>query len=63
MNKVLLPNTFFSPFSSLGLAYAGSNREDVLSLILPVLGDPKSNLEVSLEFLKNQQPMLLSFAK
>ena len=31
----------------LGLAYAGSNREDVLSLILPVLGDSKSNMEVS----------------
>jgi len=30
----------------LGLAYAGSNREDVLSLILPVLGDSKSNMEV-----------------
>lgn len=30
----------------LGLAYAGSNRQEVLSLILPVLGDPKSNLEV-----------------
>lgn len=30
----------------LGLAYAGSNRQDVLSLILPVLADPKSNLEV-----------------
>ena len=33
-------------FSRLGLAYAGSNRQDVLSLILPVLADPKSNLEV-----------------
>ncbi|KAK7098872.1 26S proteasome non-ATPase regulatory subunit 2-like [Littorina saxatilis] len=32
--------------SGLGLAYAGSNREDVLSLILPVLGDSKSNMEV-----------------
>lgn len=35
-------------FSRLGLAYAGSNRQDVLSLILPVLADPKSNLEVSI---------------
>ncbi len=30
----------------LGLAYAGSNREDVLSLLLPVMGDSKSNMEV-----------------
>lgn len=30
----------------LGLAYAGSNREDVLTLILPVLGDSKSSMEV-----------------
>ncbi|CAH1786305.1 unnamed protein product [Owenia fusiformis] len=30
----------------LGLAYAGSNREDVLSLILPVMADSKSNMEV-----------------
>ncbi|KAK3737228.1 hypothetical protein QZH41_010857, partial [Actinostola sp. cb2023] len=30
----------------LGLAYAGSNREDILSLILPVLSDSKSNTEV-----------------
>ena len=33
-------------FPRLGLAYAGSDRQDVLSLILPVLADPKSNLEV-----------------
>ncbi|CAL1538285.1 unnamed protein product [Lymnaea stagnalis] len=32
--------------SGLGLAYAGSNREDVLALILPVLGDSKANMEV-----------------
>ena len=38
--------TFVFFFSRLGLAYAGSNRQDVLSLILPVLADPKSNLEV-----------------
>ena len=31
----------------LGLAYAGSNREDVLSLLLPVMGDSKSSMEVS----------------
>lgn len=37
---------FFFLLTRLGLAYAGSNRQDVLSLILPVLGDPKSNLEV-----------------
>ncbi|KAK2153920.1 hypothetical protein LSH36_281g04017 [Paralvinella palmiformis] len=30
----------------LGLAYAGSNREDVIGLLLPVLGDSKSNMEV-----------------
>ncbi|KAK6191705.1 hypothetical protein SNE40_003321 [Patella caerulea] len=30
----------------LGLAYAGSNRDDVISLILPVMGDSKSNMEV-----------------
>ena len=41
----LLFFTFFF-FPRLGLAYAGSNRQDVLSLILPVLADPKSNLEV-----------------
>ena len=28
------------------MAYAGSNREDVLSLILPVMSDSKSNMEV-----------------
>ena len=33
--------------SRLGLAYAGSNREDVISLLLPVMGDSKSNMEVS----------------
>eukprot|EP00794_Sanderia_malayensis_P017065 gene17065-18785_t len=32
--------------TGLGLAYAGSNREDVLSFILPVLSDSKSNMEV-----------------
>ncbi|XP_067938039.1 26S proteasome non-ATPase regulatory subunit 2-like [Watersipora subatra] len=30
----------------LGLAYAGSNREDVLALLLPVLGDSKTSMEV-----------------
>ncbi|XP_014228098.1 26S proteasome non-ATPase regulatory subunit 2 [Trichogramma pretiosum] len=30
----------------LGLSYAGSNREAVLSLLIPVLSDPKSNWEV-----------------
>ena len=29
----------------LGLAYAGSNREDVLSLLLPVLSNAKSSME------------------
>lgn len=35
----------------LGLAYAGSNREDVLALILPVLGESKANMEVQLSIL------------
>ncbi|CAG2068272.1 unnamed protein product, partial [Timema podura] len=30
----------------LGLAYAGSNREAVLSLLTPVFSDPKSSMEV-----------------
>ena len=30
----------------LGLAYAGSNREDVLSLLFPVLSDNNSTMEV-----------------
>jgi len=30
----------------LGLAYAGSNREDVINVILPVLSDEKSSMEV-----------------
>nr|XP_039267177.1 26S proteasome non-ATPase regulatory subunit 2-like [Styela clava] len=30
----------------LGLAYAGSNREDIISLLLPVMADSKSNMEV-----------------
>lgn len=30
----------------LGLAYAGSNREDVLSMLYPVLSHPKSTMEV-----------------
>ena len=33
-------------FTGLGLAYAGSNREAVLSLLTPVLSDPKSTMEV-----------------
>ncbi|XP_045632613.1 26S proteasome non-ATPase regulatory subunit 2 [Ursus americanus] len=31
----------------LGLAYAGSNREDVLTLLLPVMADSKSSMEVA----------------
>ncbi|XP_032228276.1 26S proteasome non-ATPase regulatory subunit 2 isoform X2 [Nematostella vectensis] len=31
----------------LGLAYAGSNSEDILSLLLPVLTDSRSNVEVT----------------
>merc|ERR1711953_367793 len=30
----------------LGLAYAGSNREDLVELLLPVFTDPKSSMEV-----------------
>ena len=30
----------------LGLAYAGSDREDVIGLLLPVIGDSKSSMEV-----------------
>ena len=30
----------------LGLAYAGSNRTDVIQLLLPVFADAKSNMEV-----------------
>ena len=30
----------------LGLAYAGSNREDVIQLLLPVFADSKSSMEV-----------------
>jgi 26S proteasome regulatory subunit N1 len=36
----------FVSFQGLGLAYAGSNRDDVLSLLLPVLSHPKSSMEV-----------------
>jgi len=39
----------------LGLAYAGSNREDVLSLILPVMSDSKSTMEVSFIFAFSQK--------
>ena len=30
----------------LGLAYAGSNRQDVIQIMLPVFADSKSNMEV-----------------
>merc|ERR1711990_673027 len=30
----------------LGIAYAGTNRDDVIQMILPLLSDPKSNMEV-----------------
>lgn len=59
MSRLLLPGGFLisykagfihahhcRPVSRLGLAYAGSNREDVLSLLLPVMGDSKSSMEV-----------------
>ena len=34
----------------LGLAYAGSNRADVIQLLLPVMHDSKSNMEVSYSY-------------
>ena len=30
----------------LGIAYAGSHRQDVISLLLPVINDPKSSFVV-----------------
>ncbi|XP_055949286.1 26S proteasome non-ATPase regulatory subunit 2-like [Argiope bruennichi] len=30
----------------MGIAYAGTNRDNVLSLLIPVISDPKSNMEV-----------------
>lgn len=33
-------------FFRLGLAYAGSNKNDVITCLLPVFSDPKSNMEV-----------------
>lgn len=30
----------------LGIAYAGTNREDVIQVLMPVLDDPKSSLEI-----------------
>ena len=32
--------------NNLGIAYAGTNRDDVIQMILPLLSDPKSNMEV-----------------
>ncbi|XP_074536193.1 26S proteasome non-ATPase regulatory subunit 2 isoform X2 [Halichoeres trimaculatus] len=45
----------------LGLAYAGSNREDVLSLLLPVMGDSKSTI-VQTIMEKNEQELKDSYA-
>eukprot|EP00795_Rhopilema_esculentum_P012677 gene12677-3387_t len=39
-------NMRLGSITGLGLAYAGSNREDVLSFIFPVLSDSKSSMEV-----------------
>uniref|UniRef100_A0A2K5KY62 Uncharacterized protein n=1 Tax=Cercocebus atys TaxID=9531 RepID=A0A2K5KY62_CERAT len=36
-----------SSIFGLGLAYAGSNHEDVLTLLLPVMGDSTSSMEVA----------------
>ena len=33
-------------YNNLGIAYAGTNRDDVIQMILPLLSDPKSNMEV-----------------
>lgn len=49
------------PGFSLGLAYAGSNREDVLSLLLPVMGDSKSSMEVRMKRLYNAGVALRSY--
>lgn len=46
------------PGFSLGLAYAGSNREDVLSLLLPVMGDSKSSMEVWECLVLEQEPFV-----
>ena len=32
--------------NNLGIADAGTNRDDVIQMILPLLSDPKSNMEV-----------------
>lgn len=32
--------------AGLGLAYAGTKRDDVIALLLPVLSDPKSTAEI-----------------
>lgn len=40
---------FFFNLYSLGVAYAGTNKEDVLSLILQVLGDSTINMEVFID--------------
>jgi len=47
-DHVMHENSFMriGAISGLGLAYAGSNRRDVLDLIIPVLGDSKANMEV-----------------
>lgn len=37
-------------FCRMGIAYAGTNRDNVLSLLIPVISDPKSNMEVRLYY-------------
>ena len=44
--KLQVIDIFHLLYFRLGLAYAGSNRDDVLQLILPVLGDSKASMEV-----------------
>ena len=42
-----LSTNIVSVMCRLGLAYAGSNREDIINLIIPVFADPRCSMEVS----------------
>ena len=42
----LIRNRNDQKYNNLGIAYAGTNRDDVIQMILPLLSDPKSNMEV-----------------
>ena len=41
----MLEFSHFYIFCSLGLAYAGSARDDIIEILLPVLSDEKSQME------------------